>query len=350
MLRKFFQGVLFMLLVVVLLAIGYGVWVYRQTGAMPFTLPGMANSPSGPTALPTITPTPTPTPVMQPVVIASRNLPAGTLLSADDLTETRLPSKDLPSDVATHTTQVVGKLLRDALKVGEPVRLSGVVPRGQPIGRGSQFAQMLHPGEVAIAYPITRLDSVAFAPRPGDRVDVVVTFLFVDVDADFQSQLSDRVLLLSRDAETGVYAFVPAGMLGRAVMDTHLFDEPVYVIPAEGQRPRMVAQLTVRGARVLYFGSSPLAPTPPPQATPPPPDMIVLAVSPQDAVVLNFFLARGAASTFALRSAMEEPTPQPQPTVVPVTLDYIRQNFGAVVPEHAPWQMLPSGPTPTPRS
>ncbi len=348
MVRKFLQGVLFMLLLVVLLIMGYGAWVYRQTGAVPFTFPGMPTTPAGPTATPTITPTPTPTPVMQQAVVVNRNLPAGTLLTADDLTETRLPSKDLPPDAAVSAEQVVGKLLRDALKVGEPVRLSGVVPRGQPIGRGSQFASMLRPGEVAIAYPITRLDSVAYAPRPGDRVDVVVTFLFVDVDVDFQSQLSDHVLLLSRDVETGAYAFVPAGMLGRVIQDTHLFDEPVYVIPAEGQRPRMVAQLTIRGARVLYFGSSPLVPTAAPGATPSLPDMVVLAVSPQDAVVLNFFLARGASSSFTLRSAREALTPQPQPTVVPVTLDYIQRHFGVVAPEHQPWQIVPSGATPTP--
>jgi len=345
MVRKFFQGVLFMLLVLVLAAVGYGAWIYRQTGTIPFTLPGMTTVPGGPTATPTITPTPTPTPILRFAVIANTDLPAGTLLTEDMLTETELPSDVLPDDAAIETDEVVGQLLREPLQAGEPVLMSNVVPRGQVIGKGSPLAQMLEPGEVAIAYPISRLNSVAYAPRAGDKVDVVVTFLFTDIDPDFQSRLSNRVLVLSQDLETRAYAFRPAGTLGHVTGDGY-FAMPIYVVPSEDQRPRMVAQLTLRGARVLYLGTS-LASTPETGPTTPAPDIVVLGVSPQDAVVLNFFMTRQAATTLVLRSA-QEGTPAAEPTTIPVTLEYIQEHFGVPLPPKLPQQINPSGATPTP--
>ncbi len=345
MIRRFFQGVLFMLLVLVLAVVGYGVWVYRQTGAIPFALPGNQLAPRV-TPTPTSTPKPTPTPVMRPVVVLTRSLPAGALLTPDDLTATQMPDGNVPDDAATAISQVVGRLLREPLAIGQPVRLGGLAPRGQPIGRGSQLAQMLHPGEVAIAYPITRLDSVAYAPRPGDRVDIVVTFLFTDLDVGFQSRLSNHVLILSQDVNTGAYAFVPAGQLGRPAEDNFL-GVPIYVVPGKDRRPRMVAQLTVRGARVLYFAVSPPSPTPQPAATPRPDGLVVLALSPQDAVVLNFFMARRAATTFVLRSALET-TATPAPAAIPVTLDYIQKHYGVPLPPQQPYQINPS-PESTPQ-
>ncbi len=347
MIRKFFQGVLFMLLLVVLAAMGYGAWVYQQSGTLPFTLPGMeATFTPGPTFTPTVTPTPTPTPVTRPAVVANAYLPAGTLLTAEMLTEAPLPISTLPDDAAVHSTQVVGQLLREAVEAGQPIRLSNVVPPGHVIGKGSQFAQMLRPGEVAIAYPVRRDNSVAYAPRAGDLVDLIVTFLIVDVDVDFQSRLSNKVLVLSQNLETGDYAFYPAGELGRAHQDDFLA-VPIYVVPSENQRPRMVAQLTVQNARVLYFGTSPIAPTPFPGAKPYPPDLAVLAVSPQDAVVLNFFMAQHAETTMVLRSALET-TPQPEATIVPVTLNYIQEHYGVPLPAKWPYQLNPPFATPTP--
>ena len=346
MVRRIFQGILFVLLLLMLAAVVYGAWVYHQTGTLPLSFPGVATTPGGPTATPTITPTPTPTPVMRPAVVASTNLPAGTLLTADMLIEADLPSNTLPHDAVTHKMQVVGQLLREPLQAGEVVRLSNVVPRGQVIGKGSPLAQMLEPGEVAIAYPVSRLSSVAYAPRPGDTVDVVVTFLFTDTDLDFQSQLPNRVMVLSLDTETRTYAFRPAGTLGHITADNN-FAVPIYVVPSEDQRPRMVALLSIHGARVLYFGTS-MAATPAADAATPPPDIVVLGVSPQDAVVLNFFMARQAATTLLLDSAQEGPT-EHDPEAIPVTLDYIQEHFGVPLPPKLPQQVNPSGSTPTPR-
>ncbi len=347
MIRKFFQGVLFMLLLIVLAVIGYGVWVYRQSGTLPFTIPGVAR----PTPLTTSTaaalPTPTPTPITQSAVVANTYLPAGTLLTTDMLTETQLPVSTLPSDVAASSAQVIGKVLSEPVEAGQPIRLSNVVSPGHVIGKGSEFAQMLQPGEVAIAYPVQRANSAAYAPRAGDLVDLIVTFLIADVDVNFQSRLSNKVLVLSQDLESGTYAFRPAGTLGRVLEDGFLA-VPIYVVPSQDQRPRMVAQLTIQNARVLYFGTSLLAPTPVPGEKPYPPDLAVLAVSPQDAVMLNFFMARHAETTMVLRSALET-TPQPEATIVPVTLNYIQEHYGVPLPAKQPYQINPSSLTPTPK-
>ncbi len=42
------------------------------------------------------------------------------------------------------------------------------------------------------AIPINRLASVSYALRPGDRVVVIASMQFIDLDADFQTKLPNQ--------------------------------------------------------------------------------------------------------------------------------------------------------------
>jgi pilus assembly protein CpaB len=94
-------------------------------------------------------------------------------------------------------------------------------------------------------------------------------------------------------------------------------NEPVYIVPSEAQRPRLVCQNVIQDAIVLRAGDFPITGVettpveevvvPPgeeaqPAPEPPRPDIVTLAVSPQDAVVLTYMRKANIYITLALRN------------------------------------------------
>jgi pilus assembly protein CpaB len=125
-----------------------------------------------------------------------------------------------------------------------------------------------------------------------------------------------------------------------------------YVVPSEGQRPRLVTQGIIQDALVLHVGEFGLPkptvveptptvdpnvtqpPPPPPTATPLPPDIITLVVSPQDAIVLNYLYRMaekyptGVEFAYALRSAGDTSRVDTES----VTLSYMFEKFNIALP------------------
>jgi pilus assembly protein CpaB len=256
---------------------------------------------------------------------------------------------------------------------------------------GSDAAAVLPPDRVAVAVPIDPITSVAYGLRPGDRVDVIVSMLFVDVDEDFQTLTPNdtRILLYAADEfgngavtwsevsygdfSTGTFYIpfsddpeAPAGTYdGTRGVTFNVVEEPN---PLDGrrQRPRLVTQRTVQGAQVIWVGEFPEdgrifapAPTPTEVATatpvdesasgdegtapaetpvPPRPALITLAVSPQDAVVLAWISEAGLPMTFAMRSARA----QGLPDTSPVTMNYIMQAYNISVPDKFSYALEPA--------
>ena len=114
-----------------------------------------------------------------------------------------------------------------------------------------------------------------------------------------------------------------------------------------GQIPRRVAQLTVQAAKIIKVGpwiEPPPPPTPEgggeaPTPTPAPPDIITLAVTPQDALVLMWLRRSGIYSELALRSAGEEKADH---LTEAVTLQYMLTRFNIAVPPKIEFIMAPS--------
>ena len=109
----------------------------------------------------------------------------------------------------------------------------------------------------AISVPLdpTGIGQVAYGLQPGDYVDVIMSFLFVDVDEEFQTRLPNTISVITR-AETGELV-IGAPRSGRTEPST-LSPEGVLVGPSEtAQRPRLVTQRTVTDAWVLHVGYFP---------------------------------------------------------------------------------------------
>jgi Flp pilus assembly protein CpaB len=245
---------------------------------------------------------------------------------------------------------------------------------------GSTAALQIPRGMVAVSVPINRLSSVSYALRPGDHVNVIVSLLFVDLDADFQSILPNKNAVVIAPSpgslETGEGATLTAasegaaGVQGRAEIDP-LLEQTFYVVPSEGQRPRLVAQTLLQDSIVLGIGEFPLKeeeaapevqatpqaeePAPQqqeaaPQPTPTPlpkPEVITLIVTPQDAVTLNYLLNGPARISLALRPADDDTRVQTEAA----TLDFLLKQYNIPVPVKLPYgaESFEGSPQPAPQ-
>ena len=128
---------------------------------------------------------------------------------------------------------------------------------------GSTWAPFIPQGLTAVAIPITRLSSVAYGIRDGDYVNIIVTMLLVDVDPTNQSILPNFTAGVtapgtSTDGVQQLAAMISSGgetsKEGRAGLDQTL-NQPVYLVPSEGQRPRLVTQMIMQNVQVLHVGA-----------------------------------------------------------------------------------------------
>ena len=138
---------------------------------------------------------PTPEPVAPPIEVlaAARNMPAGTLLTADDLTYVPLEARNVlsshirkePADPAQEQEPpaVVGAVTRIPFLAGMPLTDAGLIRSGQD----GFLAAVLLPDRRALTITVNQETSHAGMIAPGDRVDVIFT---MQVSSDDPSQLN----------------------------------------------------------------------------------------------------------------------------------------------------------------
>ncbi len=108
------------------------------------------------------------------ILVAARDLPAGTLLREADMKWTAWPSADTSKYVAKNKgsmAEYAGTVVRYGLREGEPVVTGRVVKPGQ----SGFMAAALAPGMRAVSISISAVAGVAGFVFPGDKVDVIVT-------------------------------------------------------------------------------------------------------------------------------------------------------------------------------
>lgn len=104
-----------------------------------------------------------------PMVVARLDLAAGTVLQPDMLETVDHPSKYLPANAIGSTKQAEGKVLSVPLYKGEPVT-------DRKLGFSGGLSSVVPTGMRAYSLSVASGSSLGFLPRPGDRVDVIVTF------------------------------------------------------------------------------------------------------------------------------------------------------------------------------
>lgn len=293
---------------------------------------------------------------MTDVVVAVQELPRGWRITSDAVTVRRWPQESAPFNGLTSVEDAIGKIARTRIFVEEPILTSMVTDDFTSLAEvGSDAAAIMPPGMLAVSVPINRLTAVGYSVQDGDRVDVILSMLFVDVDDIFQT-IAPNFITLFQLSDEGIT--IAESLQGRPDSTTL---GPALIGPSERQRPRLLTQRTIQNALVVHVGDFPLngrflgvppSPTPAPAeeeeteagATPLPsptpafPTIVTLGVDPQDAAVLVWAIEAKLPITLALRPATDNTITSSQA----VTLDYIMSAFSINPPGKRAYTIEPA--------
>jgi len=307
-----------------------------------------------------------PAPAMVDIVIALQNIPQGAEITEDVLGKISLPEGTDFSVMFRYDQRddlVIGKFARYPIEQGVVITKPMIGEAGAIASTGPEWVNRISPGMTAISIPTSRLSSVAYGVADGAHVNVIACFLFVEIDAGFQSVLPNRTAFVSQSGfkpseAPSLSASVSAGQTseqagsaqGRVELDP-TFQQPIYIVPSESQRPRLVCQTIFQDVTVLKLGDFPVGgkevdtgteedavpergeEAPAPKA----PDIVTLIVSPQDATSLTYMLYGGAQLTLTLRGANDTSRVETEAA----TLQFLLSQYAIPVPAK-----LPYGPEP----
>jgi pilus assembly protein CpaB len=313
---------------------------------------------------------PTPVPDTVDIVVVTQKAARGTVLNETLLGKIALPRDVVIPGMFTDLAQVVGRQAKFDLDSGIPLTANMLVDSADQLSETGSVASLSIPeGMVAKSIPINRFSSVAYALQPGDRVVVIASMQFIDLDREFQTELPNRAGLVFQtgitqieEGEQGasgetltlmITGSKDSTTIGKATETGDFFGETIYALPSEDQRPRLASQIIIPSATVLQVGEfaydekeekeEPLpTPTPSPESQQPaptpepeskPPDIITLIVTPQEAVNLTYLLNSGVDLHLALRSAGDSTVVDTQT----VTINYLLDAYTIPLPEKLPY-------------
>jgi len=287
------------------------------------------------------------------IVVAAQDIPRGTRITAENgaVKMQPWPETAMPEGVLIDLEDAYGLITRVDVMRDMPITEGMLTEQpGDLGGIGSDTALQIPSGKVAYALPVARYSSVAWAIQPGDHVDVIISLLIVELDEEFQTILLNNASCVSPLGEEGG-GCTSMPVLGR--MEALPNGWVVNVMPGEGQRPRLVTQMTVQDAIVLRVGEWPgeeeaepsgdepveggeeQPAAPPPRAAVEP---LTLIVTVQDAMVLKYAGEVGANVDLVLRSSGDAGKTI---TTESVTLQYVFDRFNIELPPKLPYGVTP---------
>ncbi|MGC9523162.1 MAG: Flp pilus assembly protein CpaB [Anaerolineae bacterium] len=229
-------------------------------------------------------------PLLQPeesVVVATRRVEARALLTEEDVELVEVSVDTVPENAVRDVEEVVGKLTLVELYAGEVVLSERLLdPNVQaPNGR---LALVMAEDEVLMAFPAGDLLSQVNMLKAGDRVDFLFTYE------------------LPVDREVGALPVTPSGTTVQAEGEEGEETEPVtFNLMQNVTIAALVRQVNEEGEET---GS---------------PRALLLAINPQDALVLKYMKDVGATVDLVLRA----PGAEGEFSVEPVDLDYVINGY-----------------------
>jgi len=303
-----------------------------------------------------------PTPVDVQVYYSAQSIPQG-----EPITDERLGTRTLPQDLVTEDmfTQaehdvLVGKIAKYPFDQGVFITQSMIANPGESFDTGGpQWASLIPVGMNAISVPTTRLNTVAYGVQDGAHVNVTACMLMVDVDPSFQTILPNHVGMVTAPSNVassempgislGVIAAGETGAVqGRAEVEP-AFQQGIYVIPSEPQRPRAVCQMILQDVLVLKLGTYDYRPQQNQnQAADPaaeqtasvdqlPPDIVTLVVSPQDAVTLTYMIYSNIPMNLTLRRSGDDS----RQATEAATLQFLLSQYNIPIPVKLAYGLTP---------
>ncbi len=280
------------------------------------------------------------------IVVAVQNIPRGRRISVEDNAVMLQPwPKDaLPLEYFTSLDEVDQKFARMEIPRGMPLVPSMLGQPGGMLSVEGSAAALFEAGRVAYSIPMDAQGAVAWAPMPGDHVDVIAAIRLISVDPEFQSQLPNKFISLPAGEEEML-----SGDYGR--FEALPNGQDAFVYQSGPGIPNLVVVMTVQDAIVWrigawvepaiqvtaeaasggggaggLLGTAAEQPQATPVATPilrKDIEPVTLLVSPQDSLVLKYLMEMGADLDLVLRSAAETGTMFAEP----VWLRYVLNRY-----------------------
>jgi hypothetical protein len=294
------------------------------------------------------------------VYYAAQNIPQGTIITENMLGTFTLP-KENEAEVMFREDEkanLVDHPARFTLEQGTLITSSmiGVGVTNEIDGPTLAWSFHIDPTMVAMAIPTNRLATAAYGVNAGAHVNVNVCMTFVDIDPAFQSVLPNYTSVMKDiffpEADQPTISIGPStselpSRQGRVELDP-TFQKPIYTVPSESQRPRLVCQMILQNVVVLKLGNfqlnAPVVTTTDPAATPAPapqsetsPDIITLIVTAQDSIALNYFVYSGAVITMSLRNPSDTSRIEAQSA----TLTSLLTQYNISLPSKLPYGQQP---------
>jgi pilus assembly protein CpaB len=236
------------------------------------------------------------------VVMAARDIPEQTAISADSLMVQAFPADFVPQGAIPAPEQAVGKFTVTRLTKGQIVLINQLAA----VKQVGNLALSVPPGKVAVALPMTDLLSVAGAVKSGDHVDILLTLNLNEV------QIKDPVLAPVAGVNNSVPVAVPGSGGKNPVTQTTLQNVEILSV---GVADTGAARTTGTNGGSNQTGSA-----------------IIVLLDHQDALVLKYVKDSGGIIDLALRA----PDDTAQVKTDTLTIDLLFERFSIRRPQPVP--------------
>ena len=239
-------------------------------------------------------PAPTPVPIItEKVIVVTHDIEGGTVLRSEDLTAVDVPVELVPQNALRNTEGAIGRFTKVPMVSGEIVMSHHLA---DPTNVSHDLAFVIGEEQVLMAFPANDLMSSLNVLQRGDIVDILVTIQ--------QSVPSQDVSTGEETEETRSFTFDALQLVEVTAMVVEVITERRSTGPALG----VEGELT----------------TPTPQPSEVQVKAYLLAISPQDALVLKNLEDSGAIFDLVLRS----PTSTQLFELEPVLEEYLIDRYG----------------------
>jgi pilus assembly protein CpaB len=254
-------------------------------------------------------PTPTPPPPLtELVVVATYDLSLGSVLSEADMREVEVPLGLAPRGALTQVSEGIGRMITQDIVGGEMIMSQHLA---DPTNKHRDLAFILEDNEVLMAFPVVDLMGQLEMLARGDRVDILVT-----IEQEVRVPEEGVTLTLETpEPETNTFTL-------DAMQRVEITATIVDVEQTSGQ---------AQAAEVVNEQGTPV-PTPTPSPQERNTVALLLALDPQDALVLKHLKDTGAIFDLVLRS----PTSNLVFELEPVTPEYLIDLYGLEDEEQLP--------------
>jgi pilus assembly protein CpaB len=239
------------------------------------------------------------------VVVTTHDLAVRTFLQIEDLTLLDVPVELAPLNAVSELESAVGRVTMIPLVAGEMISRHHLA---NPTKEARDLAFIIGDDQVLMAFPADDLMSQINILQPGDVVDILASLE--------QPVLPGPASAADEEPEDELFTF-------SALQQVEVSAVIVEIVPARGTG--------TGSASTSLTSSSDANATPQPTPTPQPaeinPQAILMALDPQDALVLKHIKDAGGIIDIVLRA----PTAEVRFEISPVMAEYLRDRFELVI-------------------